>query len=176
MKNKTFFYLILFVLGTLQIQAAGPKEEQIAELERVKAGTVEYMEAMSAEGYDFKPTPEMRSFAQQMLHLAQANYMFGQMAGGLSNPKAGQDLEKMAELTSKDVCMATVVTSFDFLIESMKGLSEDQLAEEIKLFNAFTLSRLTAFRKAQEHAIHHRAQTTVYLRLKGFTPPSEKLF
>ncbi|MBO0721263.1 MAG: damage-inducible protein DinB, partial [Blastocatellia bacterium] len=27
-----------------------------------------------------------------------------------------------------------------------------------------------------EHQTHHRGQTTIYLRLKGVTPPGEKLY
>jgi uncharacterized damage-inducible protein DinB len=30
--------------------------------------------------------------------------------------------------------------------------------------------------KAFEHQTHHRGQATVYLRLKGVTPPQEMLF
>lgn len=36
--------------------------------------------------------------------------------------------------------------------------------------------RAVGIGKAFEHQTHHRGQTTVYLRLKGITPPAEKLF
>jgi hypothetical protein len=37
------------------------------------AYTVDYLNAMPADKYSFKATDSTRSFAQQMLHLAQAN-------------------------------------------------------------------------------------------------------
>ncbi|MFM2368534.1 MAG: hypothetical protein RL619_834, partial [Bacteroidota bacterium] len=48
--------------------------------------------------------------------------------------------------------------------------------EQIKLFGQFDLSRAQVLNKCFEHQTHHRAQTTVYLRLVGATPPAEKLF
>jgi uncharacterized damage-inducible protein DinB len=50
------------------------------------------------------------------------------------------------------------------------------MTETIKMFNRFEMTRDEAFQKAFEHQTHHRGQTTVYLRLKGVTPPNEKLF
>ena len=46
------------------------KEKIIAAWERAKVYTQEYLEAATQEVYDFKPTPEIRSFAEQMQHLA----------------------------------------------------------------------------------------------------------
>jgi uncharacterized damage-inducible protein DinB len=38
------------------------------------------------------------------------------------------------------------------------------------------MSKRNALAKVFEHQVHHRGQTTVYLRLAGVTPPQEKLF
>ena len=46
----------------------------------------------------------------------------------------------------------------------------------IKLFDKFDVSRGAAMEKAFEHQTHHRGQTTVYLRLKGITPPKKSYF
>ncbi|MDZ7646861.1 MAG: hypothetical protein U5K54_06605 [Cytophagales bacterium] len=37
---------------------------------------MEYLDVMPEAGYALKPTPEMRSFADQMLHITDANYGF----------------------------------------------------------------------------------------------------
>ena len=55
----------------------------LAEWTRAKLGVQEYIEAMPESGISFKPTPEIRSFAEQMLHLAGGNYMFAATAAGL---------------------------------------------------------------------------------------------
>ena len=46
----------------------------IADWQRAKTYTKAYLDAMPEDGYSFKPTPEMRTFAGQMLHLADGNY------------------------------------------------------------------------------------------------------
>ncbi|WP_035669063.1 DinB family protein [Flavobacterium sp. 83] len=45
-----------------------------------------------------------------------------------------------------------------------------------KLFDKFDMSKEQVLNKCFEHQNHHRAQTMVYLRLVGATPPAEKLF
>ncbi|HWY33985.1 MAG TPA: hypothetical protein VNX68_05020, partial [Nitrosopumilaceae archaeon] len=47
--------------------------EMVVEWQRAKTYTKAYLDAMPEDGYGFKPTPDIRSFAQQMLHLADAN-------------------------------------------------------------------------------------------------------
>jgi hypothetical protein len=58
----------------------------VAEWTRARLGVKEYIEAMPEDAIGFKPTPEVRSFAEQMLHLAGGNYMFGAASSGKENP------------------------------------------------------------------------------------------
>jgi uncharacterized damage-inducible protein DinB len=148
----------------------------VAEWERAKLGTQEYIEAMPEEHIGFKPTPEIRSFAEQYLHIANGNYMFGSRSSGAKNPQEGQNLEKMEELLkSKAALRQAVLASYDFVISAVKGMTEAQLDEEIEFFR-MKMPRYLALTKGIEHHAHHRGQTTIYLRLKGITPPSERLF
>ena len=43
----------------------------VADYERAKAMTLAYIDAMPEDKYSFKPTDEVRTFSEQMLHLAQ---------------------------------------------------------------------------------------------------------
>jgi len=56
------------------VLAQSPVEYLTKEWERAKAYTKEYLDAMPDSAYGLKPTPEMRSFADQMLHLTGSNY------------------------------------------------------------------------------------------------------
>lgn len=152
-------------------------EALVADFERAKAYTVEYLDAANEEVISFKPTQEMRTFGQQMLHIAEANYGFGSAASGKANPITFGQLEKSADnYKTKDALKKAVVESYDFIIAALKETDEAKMAQSIKMFNRFEMSRRQAFEKAFEHQTHHRGQTTVYLRLKGITPPNEKLF
>jgi len=134
---------------------------------------------MPEEGLGFKPTPEIRSFAEQMLHIASTNYVFASVASGKENPydnAKGKDPEKRDDLKqSKPALRKFVLDSYDFMITSVKGLDNSRVDEPVEFFKT-KMPRSLLLAKAMEHHAHHRGQTTIYLRLKGVTPPSERLF
>jgi len=172
--KKTLSVLLLFLTTFATASAQQTTDEMIKNWERGKAYTREYLDAMPDDGYSLKPTPEMRSFAEQMLHLAEANYMFAAGATGEKSPVT--DLEKSTTDKSKANITKITLDSYDYVIASIKKLSAAQFKEMIKFFGQFDMTKEEVFNKAFEHQTHHRGQTTVYLRLKGVKPPQEKLF
>ena len=146
-----------------------------ADWQRAKEFTKEYLDAMPADGMNYKPTPEIRSFADQMLHLAAANYSFGSVASGKANPMQGKKMEEMTELKTKEALTKTVMDSYDFMLDAIKGMSDAQLAETVKMGQR-DMTRELVLSKAFEHQTHHRGQSTIYIRMKGVKPPNEKLF
>jgi uncharacterized damage-inducible protein DinB len=170
--------LLVFLLSTLLAGSAFAQFTQpqmVVEWQRAKTYTKAYLDAMPADGYSFKPTPEIRSFAQQMLHLASDNYGFASFASGNPTPVADTALEHTAQPT-KEVTTKAVMDSYDFMISTLQGMTSDQMNEMIKRRNGTEISRANLFGKGFEHQTHHRGQTTIYLRLKGVTPPPEMLF
>ena len=149
----------------------------IAAWERAKAYTKEYLDAATEDVYSFKPTPEIRSFAEQMHHLAVDNYKITSeaVAGGTSLAKY-KDIEKEPPLMTKAEITKAVMESYDFVIATIKGVDEAKLGNTVKMFNRWETTVEDGLNKAFEHQTHHRGQTTVYLRLKGIKPPNEKLF
>jgi uncharacterized damage-inducible protein DinB len=148
-----------------------------ADWTRARDYTKEYLDAMPEDGLNFKPTPEIRSFAEQMLHLANANFNFISAAVGIPSPYDKKNLEKMSEYSANKAALTkAVLESYDFALSAISKLDENKLNESFKLFGRFELTRAAAFDKAFEHQTHQRGQTTIYLRLKGVKPPSEKLF
>ena len=176
---KILFTLLALTLAGNSAFAQYTQSQMIAEWQRAKAYTKEYLDAMPEDGYGFKPTPEVRSFAQQMLHLADVNYAFAADASGKPSPfghttadhsQLGRTIAQTEVATTK-----AVMDSYDWLISVLQGMTPDQLQETIQ-FAKLDITRFGMFGKAFEHQTHHRGQTTIYLRLKGITPPSEKLF
>lgn len=166
--------LTLVVMNTF-VQAQSPIEEMVKDWERAKAYTKEYLDAIPADKYGYKPTPEIRSFAQQMLHLTDANYGFASAATGVPSPVGFGESEKSTD-QSKENVTKLVMAGYDFVINSIKTMSPAQLNEVTTLFGRFEMSKGKALEKCFEHQTHHRGQTTIYLRLVGVTPPNEKLF
>ncbi|MBO0950139.1 DinB family protein [Fibrella forsythiae] len=177
MKRINLLMVLCLVLGISQMaQAQASIDETVKEWERAKAYTKEYLDAMPESGYALKPTPEMRSFAEQMLHLTDGSYGFASAATGEKKPDSVNELEKSTTDKSKANITKLVLDGYDFVIAGVKKLTPAQLNEQVKLFGRFDMSRGMALAKAFEHQTHHRGQTTVYIRLAGAKPPQEKLF
>lgn len=175
MKNhKTLITALLFMLSA-SVSYAQSIDEIVKEWERAKTYTKEYLDAMPESGYALKPTPEMRSFAEQMLHLTDANYGFASAASGEKSPVGFGESEKTVDKSKANVTKL-VMESYDFVINSIKKTTFAQLLEKTKLFNQFEMTKGMVYAKLFEHQTHHRGQTTVYLRLAKVTPPNEKLF
>jgi uncharacterized damage-inducible protein DinB len=147
----------------------------IKDWERARAYTREYLDAMPEEGINFKATPEIRSFAEQMLHLAQGTIGLSANGTGKERIYQGKNLEKSDEFKNKAALTKVVMESYDFAIDGLKNMDVAKFDEVVKRGN-FDVTRLGWVMKAFEHQTHHRGQCTVYLRLKGVTPPNEKLF
>jgi len=175
--------ILLFVLvyvstsfqSKAQLSAEDLKAQLIKDWERGKDYTISYLNTMPADKYSFKAVDSIRSFAQQMLHLAQANVFFMSVVTG-QQPLFGQRrLEESTTAQSHDSVMYYVTTSYDYAINGLKNMDASKLGEKTKVFN-FEETKYVFALKAFEHQTHHRGQTTIYIRLLGIRPPQERLF
>jgi uncharacterized damage-inducible protein DinB len=175
MKLKSLTIALCLIMGSQLAIAQVKVAELVKEWERSRAYTKEYLDAMPESSYTLKPTPEMRSFAEQNLHLADANYGLTSAALGIKSPFGQGEWEKTSDKSKANVSKI-VLASYDFVIDQIKKMSDAQLDEPIKMLGSFDMSKRVALAKVFEHQVHHRGQTTVYLRLAGVKPPQEKLF
>lgn len=156
------------------------RAKMIADWTRARDYTKEYLDAMPEDGTNYKPNAQdkdQRTFAEQMLHLTAANFMFGSLATGATNPYQGKNLEKTDEYKANKAALGKIVLEgYDFMITAIKNMDLAKAGEPLKLFNRFDTTRSGAIAAAFEHQTHHRGQTTVYIRMKGVKPPQEKLF
>ena len=88
MRRSLYVVAFLFVLAACAFparaqQAAPSSSEALVRLWNEAGGKViEMAEDFPEDKYDFKPAPEVRSFAEQMLHVAGGNYLFMDLAQG----------------------------------------------------------------------------------------------
>jgi uncharacterized damage-inducible protein DinB len=150
-------------------------EEVLKNWERAKAYTKEYLDAMPEDSYLLKPTPQCRSFADQMLHLADGNFSFAALAADVACPVAFGECEQGKDKSKANVTK-WVMESYDFVIDQLNGMSDGDFAAVTTLFGRYKMSRSAVFDSLYEHQTHHRGQATVYLRLAGIVPPGQKLF
>jgi len=153
--------------------AAAPSTSPVADA--VRAGITRYSknmsaaaEAMPADKFSFKPTPDQMTFAHLAIHIADSNNLFCSKISGVAAPEG----PKLAETDSKDKLVAAVKQSFDFCSTSLAKLDDSHLTDSIPIFPNRSLSRAgTMFILVGSCADHYSAQS-MYLRLNGILPPS----
>ena len=151
------------------------RTQLIKDWERAKAYSQEYLDAMPKDKYGFRAQDSIRTFAQQMLHLAQANMGLSANGTGKERIWLGRQLENVPSAQTPDSVNYYVKASYDFVIEGIRSMDISKLEEKNKR-GSFDESRYAWLLKAFEHQTHHRGQTTIYIRLLGIRPPNEKLF
>ena len=163
------------VASVAQLNADSIRAELVKDWQRAKAYTGEYLNTMPADKYAFRATDSIRNFAQQMLHLAQANTFFISNGTGVQKDLSSGSLEQRSSAQSKDSVVYYVNASYDHAIDAIGKMDVSKLGEKVK-FRDFEFSRLNWINKAFEHQTHHRGQTTIYIRMAGIRPPNERLF
>jgi len=167
------FMLIAFT--ALSQDGEAIKTQMISDWQRAKTYTKEYLDVMPDSRYDFRPTDSIRTFAQQMLHLAQGNIGLAANGTGAERIFPGQNLEARTSANSADSVKYFVLASYDFVINGLQQMDAAKIFESIKRGN-FDFTRYAWLQKAFEHQGHHRGQTTIYIRTAGIKPPNERLF
>ncbi len=154
------------------------KAQMQVDWQRAKDYTNEYLDKMPADkySYKFKAADSLRSFAQQMLHLATANvFLTATATDQMPLPWTSFGMEKRTSAQSRDSVVYYVNASYDFAMNAVKNSDPSKWKETKKLFG-FEVTRYGLLQKAFEHQTHHRGQTTIYIRLNDINPPQEKLF
>jgi uncharacterized damage-inducible protein DinB len=123
--------------------------------------------------YDFKPNPAERSFSEQLLHAAGANYFFTNLVSG-QKPPAEEDPKRADYKTKPDVvtfvkkAMADGAAAIQSKGDSgMNDLLLDPFAnQEVRI-----LDYAYGF---VEHMGEHYGQLAVYYRVAGLVPPESR--
>lgn len=170
---RTFSYALLFIFSNgVYAQQVSIKEHLIEEWQLAKTLTNEYLIAMPADKYNFRPHDSIRSFSQQMLHLAQVNNaMVSNGTGAQRVFPRGRNLEQAQSAQSKDSVIYYVNASLDYAITAIRAMDDAQLIQKVKDRNAEE-TRFGWLLKALIHLAHHRGQTAIYIREAGVKPPA----
>jgi hypothetical protein len=112
--------------------------------------------------YDFQPVEGVRTFADQLRHVAFWNIYVAKTMKGEKIDPAINELSK-AEYPTKASIVAVLKSTAADATAQMKQLDAAPPAKAVRLFNSFT-----------EHAGEHYGQLVVYYRLNGIVPPESR--
>jgi uncharacterized damage-inducible protein DinB len=172
----------LLCFGAAIWAADAPTLAQIYDksLASVEAEFVPLAEAMPEGAYNFAPTggefKGVRTFRQQVKHVAAVNYMIG---AALLQQKPPVDLgageNGPDSIVGKAQTMRFVKDSFAYLHKAMQTLTEANQRDMIQSpFSNSQSPRLAIALIATEHCFDHYGQMVVYARMNGIVPPASR--
>jgi len=130
--------------------------------------TLGAIEAMPADKFGYKPTPDQMSFAHLVVHIIEFNNGICAKAADVPAPK----VEELKETDSKDKLLAGAKASFDFCSEALGKMDDSKLGDSIELFGGHQGPRAMAALITASGWADHYATAAMYLRLNGVLPPS----
>ena len=166
---------LLVLIGTvLTVPTAArqtPTDPLSAALKRQWDGIAlnlkESAEAVPAEKYSFKPSPDVKTFAGEMGHAANTHYFFCARIKGEPNPNKN-DYEKE---TDKNTLVKAVIASNDYCASVINGASDAWLMEMVGQ-GPQAQPRGAVLAAHIAHSNETYGTVVPYMRMSGIVPPS----
>lgn len=168
-------------------KAAGPPT--ISSVMQTQLGIVEYevlpaAKAMPEDKYNFAPATSMgnykgvRTFAQEVKHIATANYAFFSAILGQAPPAgvtANEQMNGPDDIQTKEQIVEYLTKSLALGHKAMASLTARNAVIPLsKPPIPFLNTRLSLASFACTHAFDHYGQMVEYLRMNGIVPPASQ--
>jgi hypothetical protein len=137
-------------------------------LQRSQNNTVGAIEAMPADKFSYKPTPDQMPFAHLAVHVVEFNNSFCSKAADVAAPK----VDEPKESDPKDKLVAAVKASYSFCSDALSKMDDSKLGDNIELFGGRQAPRAMAALVLSSGWADHYSAAAMYLRLNGILPPS----
>jgi len=173
----------LFVLATGALRVAaqanpykdgtpgvtGYRSEVLAEVIIQEDKFTRLAEAIPADKFAWRPSPDVRSFAEVFLHVSAANYNLYKLVG--TPPPAAIDIKTLEKSTAdKAKVIATLKDSFAHAKTAIKAMPDADLDKSLDWFGGKNTERgILLF--IVRHAAEHLGQSIAYARFTGIVPP-----
>ena len=167
--------LILLSAATARAQsqpAPSPAEATLRAWNEAYGMLIEMAEDFPEEKYDYKPTPEVRTFAEQLLHVTGSPYFFISVCKG--ERRGEQDFSREKHKTKAEV-VAALKKAAEAGATFIREQGDAGLNKPAKLpWESETRNALWVWNVGARHAGEHYGQLVVYYRLNGIVPPASR--
>jgi uncharacterized damage-inducible protein DinB len=148
---------------------AGYRSEVLAEVMVQEDKFTRLAEAIPADKFAWRPTPDVRSFAEVFLHVSAANFNLYKLVG--TPPPTGLDLKELEKSTTeKEKVIATLKDSFAHAKTAIKAMPDADLEKSLDWFGGKNTERGVLLFIVR-HAAEHLGQSIAYARFAGIVPP-----
>jgi uncharacterized damage-inducible protein DinB len=156
----------------------GPKQ-LVDSMRTVRKNTIQIAEDIPEKDYGYRPTPESRSTAEILVHIARLaqfdrvvheqehlSSLEGFDFGAIIKKS---EVEEMRPRSKREI-VELLRTEGERWCEWVESLPDTILAEQVRMPGGASKSRFEMLLGTKEHEMHHRAQLTVIERLLDIVP------
>ena len=192
MKNR--FGLLALGLLTVAVTAAAQSSSPLPKQKEERRTVTEVLdhtvmnlerdlipaaEAMPEDKFDFAPTTGefkgVRTFAQQLKHIAAVNYEFGAAILQEKSPVDINEEEGPASISTKADVLKYLKESFQYVHKAIATINEKNLVAPVRSpFGEGSVTRMGLATSVAWHGFDHYGQIVEYLRMNGIVPPSSR--
>jgi uncharacterized damage-inducible protein DinB len=175
-RREMYLVTILFALTTVGARTSaadcGYSQALRAHLTRQRGMLVSIIAAMPADKYDFRPTKEVRSFREMLVHVISDTYSHSGYVMG----KSREDSEKLAGQNSKGArtraeYLKVLGGAFDYADKMLAEITDENAMDTVTAMRGAKATRVEAALQLFEDQMDHYGNFVVYLRLNGIVPP-----
>ena len=169
MKHFLLIVGCLCAASSAVAQAPNPFMSELKQFYTVRKGDLlKAADRMPAADYDFKPTPDVRTFGQLIAHIADGQYEF---CGPAKGESVNKDVEKTAK--TKAAVVTALKESFAYCDAAYSKMTAATAAQMVTSFGG-QMTRLGVMDFNTAHTMEHYGNLVTYMRLKGIVPPSSQ--
>jgi uncharacterized damage-inducible protein DinB len=158
--------------GADQVLSASMAASAKAMHATIRRDLAEAADSMPAEEYSFKPTPQVRSFAELIGHVINANFYFCSQAKA-EKPPGAQNFEQVSD---KATLAKALKDSLAYCDEAYNATTDANFSQAVKVAgpggSGTQTTRGLVLMFNTTHNNEHYGNIVVYMRLKNHVPPS----
>jgi uncharacterized damage-inducible protein DinB len=176
--------LALVALGAAQDNKGKDERRTVTQVLDSSVSNIEHefvpaAEAMPAEKFGFAPTngefKGVRTFAQQVKHVAAVNYELGAAILEEKPPVDIGEESGPASITTKADILKFLNDSFAYVHKAVQTINDKNLVETVRSpWGEGKVTRLSLATSVAWHGFDHYGQMVEYLRMNGIIPPASR--
>ena len=173
----TFFFSAAYLANKNYAQKKHTQAEFIKMYapiwQEATAQVIEIGEAMPEDKFSYKPTEESKTFAEQLVHIANSSYVLSQLM--LKGQKVDMNEPDANKMTKAEI-LAFIKEKMDDAALVMASVSESELKEMVKTFAGNEMPKQQAIIWIHDHVTNHKAKANLYVRMNEIEPPAYRYY
>ena len=171
-RSSTTFLAVTFTCGAALWAQSNPLSADVKrDYTGIRDNFLRAAEKMPEADYGFRPSPDVRTFGQQVAHVADDQYNLCAPVKGETRKEAYSELEHT--LSSKTELVAALKKAFAYCDAAYDSLTDASATEVVNFFKT-PRTKFAMLNWNLWHTWEHYGNVVVYLRIKGLVPPSSE--